>query len=63
MNSNITQRYLKWDKESEYFQKKENNSSIKKRRCYNCNIKEYYVNKCRKSKKLQQVARTERRLK
>ena len=63
MNLNMTQRYLKWDKESECFQKKENSSSIKRRRCYNCNIKEHYINECRKLKKLQQVARMKRRLK
>ena len=63
MNLNITQRYSKQDKESEHFQKKENNSSIKKRKCYNCDIKEHYINECKKSKKLQQVARTKRRSK
>ena len=63
MNLDMIQRHSKQDKRSEYFQKKENSSSIKKRRCYNCNIKEHYTNKCRKLKKSQQVARTKRRLK
>ena len=63
MNLDKTQRHLKWDKESECFQKKENSSSIKKRRCYNCNIEEHYINECRKLKKSQQVARMKRRLK
>ena len=59
----MTQRHLKQDKESECFQKKENDSSIKKRKCYNCNIKEHYVNESRKSRKLQQVAKMKRKLK
>ena len=63
MNLNMTQRHLKWDKESECFQKKENNSSIKKRKCYNCNIKEHYTNECRKSRKSQQVTKTEKKSK
>ena len=63
MNLDMIQRHLKQDKRLEHFQKKENSSSIKKRRCYNCNIKEYYMNECRKSKKSQQVARMKRRLK
>ena len=63
MNLDITQRYSKWDKESECFQKKENSNSIKKRRCYNCNVEEHYINKCKKLKKSQQVARTEKRSK
>ena len=63
MNLDVTQRHSKQDKKSEHFQKKENNNSIKKRRCYNCKVEEHYVNECRKSKKLQQVARTERRSK
>ena len=63
INLDVTQRHLKWDKESECFQKKENDSSIKKRRCYNCDVKEHYVNEYRKLKKSQQVARMKRRLK
>ena len=34
-----------------------------KERCYNCNIKEHYASECRKSKKLQQVAKTEKKSK
>ena len=52
MNLDMTQWHLKWDKESEYFQKKENDSSIRKRKCYNCDIENYYMNKCRKLKRL-----------
>ena len=63
MNLDVTQRHLKQDKESEHFQKKENSSSIKKRKCYNCDIKEHYTNKCRKSRKSQQVAKIERKSK
>ena len=63
MNLDITQRHLKWDKELEHFQKKRNSSSIKKRRYYNYDVEEHYTNECRKSKKSQQVARTERRSK
>ena len=63
MDLDVTQWHLKQDKESECFQKKENDSSIRKRKCYNCDIKNHYVNECRKSKRLQQVARTEKRLK
>ena len=63
INLDMIQWHLKQDKESECFQKKENSSSIRKRKCYNCNIKEHYMNECRKSKRLQQVARMRRRLK
>ena len=63
MNLNMTQQHLKWDKESEHFQKKENSNSIRKRKCYNCDIKSHYANECRKSKRLQQIAKTEKRLK
>ena len=52
MNLDMTQRHSKQDKRSEHFQKKENNSRTKKKRCYNCDIKEHYANECRKSKKL-----------
>ena len=52
MNLNITQKHSKWVKESEHFQKRENSSSIKKEKCYNCDIKEHYANKCRKLRKL-----------
>ena len=48
----MTQRHSKQAKESECFQKKENSSSIKKEKCYNCDIEEHYTNKCRKSRKL-----------
>ena len=63
MNLDVTQRCSKREKESEHFQKKGNSSNIKKRRCYNCNIKEHYTNECRKSKKSQQVAKIEKKLK
>ena len=63
MNLDIIQRHSKQVKESEHFQKKENSNSIKKEKCYNCDIEEHYMNECRKSKKLQQVAQTERKLK
>ena len=63
INLDITQWHSKQDKESEHFQKKENSSSIRKRKCYNCDIKSHYTNKCRKSKKLQQIARTGKELK
>ena len=63
MNLDITQRHSKQEKESEHFQKKENDSSIKKRKCYNCDIKEHYTNTCRKSRKSQQVVKTEKKLK
>ena len=63
MNLDMTQRYLKQAKESEHFQKKENSSSIKKEKCYNCNIKEHYASKCRKLRKLQQVAQMKRKSK
>ena len=52
MNLDMTQRYLRQQKELECFQKKENNSSIKKGKCYNCDIKEHYINECRKLRKL-----------
>ena len=52
MNLNMIQKHSKQDKESEHFQKKRNSNSIKKRKCYNCDIKEHYTNKCRKSRKL-----------
>ena len=63
MNLDMTQKHSKQDKELRHFQKKENDSSIKKRKCYNCNVEEHYINKCRKLKKSQQVAKTEKRLK
>ena len=63
MNLDTTQWCSKWGKESEHFQKKENNSSIRKRKCYNCDIEDHYTNKCRKLKRLQQVARTGKELK
>ena len=50
-------------KESEHFQKKENNNSIKKGKCYNCNIEEYYASKYRKSRKLQQVTQMKKKSK
>ena len=59
----MTQRHSMWGKESGCFQKKGNDSSIKKGKCYNCDIEEHYTNKCRKSRKSQQVAKMERRLK
>ena len=58
MDLDTTQRHSRHKKESGHFQKKENSSSIKKEKCYNCNIKEHYTNECRKSKKSQQVAKT-----
>ena len=61
MNLDMTQRHSKREKGSECFQRKENSSSIKKEKCYNCDVEGHYTNKCRKSKKLQQVARTEKR--
>ena len=63
MNLDVIQRHSKRERELECFQKKENSSNIKKRKCYNCNIKEHYTNKYRKSKKSQQVTKTEKRLK
>ena len=51
-----------WFKEQRHFQKKENNSSIKKEKCYNCDIIEHYINKCRKSKKLQDFVRIRKQL-
>ena len=63
MNLDIIQRYSKWDKRSECFQKKENNSSIKKRKCYNCDVKEHYASECRKSRKSQQVVKMKKKLK
>ena len=63
MNLDTIQRHSKREKESEHFQKKENSSNVKKRRCYNCNIKEHYINECKKSKKSQQVAKTGKKLK
>ena len=63
INLNVIQRHSKWGKESEHFQKKGNSNSIKKEKCYNCDIKEHYANKCRKSRKLQQVVKTEKKLK
>ena len=36
-------KYLKYFKETEYFQKKENSDNIKKIKCYNYNIKEHYT--------------------
>ena len=63
MNLDMTQRCSRREKESEYFQKKRNSSSIKKRKCYNYNVKEHYANECRKSRKLWQVAKIEKKLK
>ena len=63
MNLDATQRCSRQEKESECFQKKRNNSNVKKRRCYNCDIKEHYANECRKSKKSQQVAKMRKKLK
>ena len=63
MNLDMTQRHSSWKKESEHFQKKENSSSIKKEKCYNCNIKEHYANECRKSRRSQQVAKMKKKLK
>ena len=63
MDLDMTQRHSRHEKGSECFQKKENSSGIKKGKCYNCNIEEHYANECRKSKKLQQVAKTEKKSK
>ena len=63
MNLDVIQRCSKQEKESECFQKKRNNSSIKKRKCYNCDVEEHYANECRKSRKLWQVARMKKKLK
>ena len=63
INLDTTQRCSKWDKESECFQKKENDSSIKKKKCYNCDVEEHYTNECRKSRKLQQVAKMKKKSK
>ena len=63
MNLNVTQRHSKQDKRSECFQKKENSNSIKKRKCYNCDVKEHYINECRKSRKSQQVAKIKKKSK
>ena len=63
MNLDMTQKHLRREKRLEYFQKKRNNNSIKKNKCYNCNVKEHYINECRKSKKLQQVAKIEKKSK
>ena len=52
MNLDITQKHLRREKESECFQKKRNNSSTKKRKCYNCDVEEHYTNEYRKSRKL-----------
>ena len=57
MDLDATQRHPRHEKGSEHFQKKENSSSIKKGKCYNCNIEGHYTNECRKSKKSQQVAK------
>ena len=57
INLNMTQRYSRKRKKLRCFQKKENSNSIKKEKCYNCDIKEYYINECRKLKKIQQIAR------
>ena len=59
----MIQRHSKQKKELRCFQKRENDNSIKKRKCYNCDIKRHYTNTCRKSRKLQQVAKTEKKLK
>ena len=58
MDLDATQRHSRCEKGSGCFQKKGNSSSIKKGKCYNCNIKGHYANKCRKLKKSQQVAKT-----
>ena len=58
MNLDMTQRHSRHEKGSECFQKKGNDSDIKKEKCYNCDIKEHYTNECRKLKKSQQVAKT-----
>ena len=63
MNLDMIQKHLRREKELEYFQKKRNNSSIKKRKCYNCDVKEHYANEYRKSRKLWQVAKTEKKSK
>ena len=61
MNLDMTQRYPKWRKELRHFQKKENSSSIKKEKCYNCDVEEHYANECRKSRRLQQVAKMKKK--
>ena len=63
MNLDMIQRHSSQKKGSEHFQKKENSSSIKKGKCYNCDIKEHYANECRKSRRLQQVAKMKKKLK
>ena len=60
MNLDIVQECQRLFKKKEYFQKKENSSNIKKEKCYNYNIIKYYINKCRKSRKLQNFIRTRR---
>ena len=63
MDLDMIQRHSRCEKESECFQKKENSSSIKKEKCYNCNIEGHYINECRKSKKSQQVAKMRKKSK
>ena len=43
INLNATYRYLRHFKEILHFQKKENDSNIKKIKCYDCDIKEHYA--------------------
>ena len=52
MNLDTIYKYLRHFKETEYFQKKENSSNIKKIKCYNYNIKRHYTQDCCKLEKL-----------
>ena len=63
INLDMTQRHSKREKELEHFQKKENSSSIKKEKCYNCDTEEHYARECRKSRKSQQVAKMKKKSK
>ena len=63
MNLDTTQRHSRREKELEHFQKKRSSNSIKKKKCYNCNIEEHYTNECRKLRKSQQVAKMKKKSK
>ena len=63
MDLDMTQRCPRHRKGSECFQKKGNSSSIRKEKCYNYDVEGHYANECRKSKKLQQVAKMKKRSK
>ena len=56
INLDTIYKHLEHFKETGWFEKKKNDSSIKAVECYNCDIKRHYTQDCHKLKKSQVLA-------